>query len=41
MDAVVPLPTKAAAHGAPARRFLNDKVTGVLMEGVKRLATEQ
>ncbi len=34
-------PLKAAAHGAPVRRFLNEKVTGVLLEGMKRLATEQ
>ena len=38
---VIPMPTKSAPHGAPARRFLNDKVTGVFMEGMKRLAMEQ
>ncbi|MCJ1427423.1 hypothetical protein MMC29_005326 [Sticta canariensis] len=36
-----PMPTKAASHGAPARRYLNEKVTGVLLEGMKRLAAEQ
>lgn len=36
-----PMPTKAAPHGAPARRYLNEKVTGVLLEGMKRLAAEQ
>lgn len=35
------MPTKAAPHGAPARRYLNEKVTGVLLEGMKRLAAEQ
>ncbi|MCJ1341845.1 COMPASS (complex proteins associated with Set1p) component [Peltigera leucophlebia] len=36
-----PMPMKAASHGAPARRYLNDKVTGILLEGMKRLAAEQ
>ncbi|MCJ1242847.1 hypothetical protein MMC30_000042 [Trapelia coarctata] len=36
-----PMPSKAAPHGAPARRYLNEKVTGVLLEGMKRLAAEQ
>lgn len=36
-----PMPIKAASHGAPARRYLNDKVTGILLEGMKRLAAEQ
>lgn len=35
------MPAKAASHGAPARRYLNKKVTGVLLEGMKRLAAEQ
>ncbi|KAG8527044.1 uncharacterized protein KY384_008473 [Bacidia gigantensis] len=26
------MPAKAAAHGAPARRYLNEKVTGALLE---------
>ena len=36
-----PIPLKAAAHGAPVRRYLNEKVTGVLLEGMKRLVIEQ
>ena len=40
-DVAPPMPSKAAAHGAPARRYLNEKVTGVLLEGMKRLAAEQ
>lgn len=36
-----PLPARAASHGAPARRYLNEKVTGVLLEGMKRVAAEQ
>lgn len=36
-----PMPLRAAAHGAPARRYLNEKVTGVLLEGMKRLVIEQ
>ncbi len=35
------MPSKAASHGAPARRYLNEKVTGVLLEGMKRLAADQ
>ncbi|KAI4280984.1 MAG: hypothetical protein L6R38_004013 [Xanthoria sp. 2 TBL-2021] len=41
VDVPPPLPAKAAIHGAPARRYLNEKVTGVLLEGMKRLAVEQ
>ncbi|MCJ1477599.1 COMPASS (complex proteins associated with Set1p) component [Lambiella insularis] len=36
-----PMPSKAAPHGAPARRYLNEKVTGVVLEGMKRLAADQ
>ncbi|MCJ1336187.1 hypothetical protein MMC09_001463 [Bachmanniomyces sp. S44760] len=35
------IPTKPTPHGAPARRYLNEKVTGVLLEGMKILAAEQ
>ena len=35
------MPSKAASHGAPARRYLNERVTGVLLEGLKRLAADQ
>ncbi|KAI9753855.1 MAG: hypothetical protein M1835_000950 [Candelina submexicana] len=38
---VTPIPTKPVPHGAPARRYLNEKVTGVLLEGMKKLAKEQ
>ncbi|KAL8943751.1 MAG: hypothetical protein Q9216_000857 [Gyalolechia sp. 2 TL-2023] len=41
VETPVPLPARAAIHGAPARRYLNEKVTGVLLEGMKRLAVEQ
>ncbi|KAI4173265.1 MAG: hypothetical protein LQ346_008439 [Caloplaca aetnensis] len=41
VEAPPPLPAKAAIHGAPARRYLNEKVTGVLLEGMKKLAVEQ
>ncbi|KAI9813051.1 MAG: hypothetical protein M1827_004271 [Pycnora praestabilis] len=35
------VPARAVPHGAPARRYLNEKVTGVLLEGMKNLAKEQ
>ena len=35
------MPKEAPPHGAPARQFLNTKVTGVLLEGMKQLAKEQ
>ncbi len=41
VEAAGPMPSKAAAHGAPARRYLNEKVTGVLLEGMKRLAADR
>ena len=41
VETTTPMPAKAASHGAPARRYLNEKVTGVLLEGMKRLAAEQ
>ncbi|KAI9680962.1 MAG: COMPASS (complex proteins associated with Set1p) component [Trizodia sp. TS-e1964] len=34
-------PLKALPHGAPARRYLNENVTPVLLEGMKLLAREQ
>ncbi|KAL9103421.1 MAG: hypothetical protein Q9163_001523 [Psora crenata] len=40
-ESTTPMPAKAASHGAPARRYLNERVTGVLLEGMKRLAAEQ
>lgn len=41
VETAPPMPSKAAAHGAPARRYLNEKVTGVLLEGMKRLAADR
>lgn len=35
------LPAKMVPNGAPARRYLNEKVTGVLLEGMKMLARDQ
>ncbi|KAH8815052.1 hypothetical protein F5884DRAFT_162457 [Xylogone sp. PMI_703] len=35
------MPSEAPLHGAPTRQYLNSKVTGVLLEGMKQLAKEQ
>ncbi|KAJ6781691.1 hypothetical protein PWT90_07480 [Aphanocladium album] len=35
------IPSEAAAHGDSSRRYLNTKVTGALLEGMKMLAKEQ
>ncbi len=35
------LPSEAPAHGAPVRQYINTKVTGTLLEGMKLLAKEQ
>ncbi|KAF7952782.1 hypothetical protein EAE96_006008 [Botrytis aclada] len=35
------LPTEASVHGAPARVYLNQTVTGSLLEGMKLLAKDQ
>ncbi|TLS24407.1 hypothetical protein PpBr36_08800 [Pyricularia pennisetigena] len=35
------MPAEAATHGAPARVYLNTKVTGVLLEGMKIIAKDQ
>lgn len=35
------MPGKAQPHGAPVRQYLNGKVTGPLLEGMKLLAKEQ
>ncbi|KAG9248854.1 hypothetical protein BJ878DRAFT_411783 [Calycina marina] len=35
------MPKEAPPHGAPTRQYLNGKVTGVLLEGMKQLAKEQ
>jgi COMPASS component SDC1 len=36
-----PLPDRAAAHGEPARKYLNTKVAEHLLAGMKKLAKEQ
>jgi len=41
VEVAPPMPVKASSHGAPARRYLNERVTGVLLQGMKRLAAEQ
>ncbi|KJK78911.1 hypothetical protein H634G_05726 [Metarhizium anisopliae BRIP 53293] len=35
------MPSEAPAHGDSTRRYLNTKVTGVLLEGMKQLAKNQ
>ncbi|KAJ4144858.1 hypothetical protein LMH87_003727 [Akanthomyces muscarius] len=35
------IPSEAAPHGDSTRRYLNTKVTGALLEGMKMLAKEQ
>ena len=40
-DPVASIPKEAPPHGAPTRQYLNGKVTGVLLEGMKQIAKEQ
>ncbi|GJN77745.1 hypothetical protein PLIIFM63780_001238 [Purpureocillium lilacinum] len=40
-EAGVTMPSEAAPHGDPTRRYFNSKVTGVLLEGMKQLAKDQ
>jgi len=40
-DAGPSIPSEAPPHGAPTRQYINSKVTGVLLEGMKQLAKEQ
>jgi COMPASS component SDC1 len=35
------MPADAPPHGAPTRQYLNSKVTGVLLDGMKQLAKDQ
>ncbi|KAK4189016.1 hypothetical protein QBC35DRAFT_494469 [Podospora australis] len=35
------MPAEAALHGAPVRQYINTKITGVLLEGMKLVAREQ
>ncbi|KND94861.1 Set1 complex component sdc1 [Tolypocladium ophioglossoides CBS 100239] len=40
-DAGLSLPSEAVPHGDPTRRYLNAKVTSVLLEGMKQLAKDR
>ena len=40
-DSAATMPAEAALHGAPARQYLNSKVTPSLLEGMKKIALEQ
>jgi COMPASS component SDC1 len=40
-DPVITIPKEAPPHGAPTRQYLNGKVTGPLLEGMKIIAKEQ
>ncbi|KAG4432441.1 hypothetical protein IFR05_012077 [Cadophora sp. M221] len=40
-DPTPTMPKEALPHGAPTRQYLNSKVTGPLMDGMKLLAKEQ
>ena len=35
------MPTQATPHGAPTRRYMNEKITRHLLEGMKRVAIER
>ncbi|KAK3366900.1 hypothetical protein B0T24DRAFT_633967 [Lasiosphaeria ovina] len=35
------MPTEAPVHGAPVRQYINTKITGALLEGMKLVAKEQ
>ncbi|RDA84207.1 hypothetical protein CP532_0281 [Ophiocordyceps camponoti-leonardi (nom. inval.)] len=40
-DAGLTMPSEVAPHGDPIRRYLNTKVTAVLLEGMKQLAKDR
>ncbi|KAI0140887.1 hypothetical protein F4776DRAFT_613058 [Hypoxylon sp. NC0597] len=40
-DAGFTMPSEAPPHGAPARQYLNSKVTGPLLDGMKMIAKDQ
>ncbi|CCU76209.1 hypothetical protein BGHDH14_bgh01183 [Blumeria hordei DH14] len=40
-DVVSTMPKEAPSHGAPTRRFLNENVTGVLLDGLKMIAKDR
>ena len=35
------MPAEAPPHGAPVRQYINSKITGVLLEGMKMVARDQ
>ena len=35
------MPAQATPHGAPTRRYMNEKLTRHLLEGMKRVAIER
>lgn len=35
------MPSEPPLHGAPVRQYINSKITGVLLEGMKLVAREQ
>ncbi|KAK4660307.1 COMPASS (complex proteins associated with Set1p) component [Podospora pseudocomata] len=37
----IPMPSEPPLHGAPVRQYINSKITGVLLEGMKLVAREQ
>jgi len=40
-DPAPAIPKEAPPHGAPTRQYLNSKVTGPLLDGMKQIAKEQ
>ncbi|KFH48008.1 hypothetical protein ACRE_010180 [Hapsidospora chrysogenum ATCC 11550] len=40
-DPALSFPTEAVPHGDSTRRYLNTKVTGVLLEGMKQIAKDK
>lgn len=40
-DPVQTMPREAPPHGAPTRRFLNENIVGVLLEGLKIIVKER
>ncbi|OTA64634.1 hypothetical protein K449DRAFT_421220 [Hypoxylon sp. EC38] len=40
-DSGFTMPSEAPPHGAPARQYLNSKVTGPLLDGMKMIAKDQ
>ncbi|KAK3694097.1 hypothetical protein B0T22DRAFT_451642 [Podospora appendiculata] len=40
-DSGFAMPAEAPVHGAPVRQYINTKITGVLLEGMKMVARDQ